>query len=127
MQHLALANQRHQIQISSRQHDDAAEVGAALGAAKGVSQGRRAARAQASEASASPPAGDPVVYSKSFNDCMLSQTTSRKINNIIFGSMRQYRFFWTTHGLRIVFAVKILVSQIKTIEMEPIFLEHLLT
>ena len=54
------------------QHDDADEIGAALGAAKGVSKGRRASREQA--AAAPPPAtGDKDVYSKSFDDCMLSR------------------------------------------------------
>ena len=51
--------------------DDADEIGAALGAAKGVSKGRRAARASAQTAPTTA-AGDPDLYAKSYNDCMVS-------------------------------------------------------
>jgi len=54
--------------------DQAAEMGAALGGMRGVSQGRRAARAQPQATPPPPvPAGDPELYSTSYNDCMTSR------------------------------------------------------
>ncbi len=53
--------------------DDADELGAALGGMRGVSKGRRASRDQAAATQPPSPAGDPNVYTKSFNDCMLNK------------------------------------------------------
>ena len=53
-------------------HDDATEVGAAVGAVAGGARARRNARQQAPPPPPAP-AGDPALYSTSYNDCMTSR------------------------------------------------------
>ena len=53
-------------------HDDATEVGAAVGAVAGGARARRNAKQQAPPPPPAP-AGDPALYSSSYNDCMASK------------------------------------------------------
>ena len=53
-------------------HDDATEVGAAVGAVAGGARARRNAKQQAPPPPPAP-AGDPALYSTSYNDCMASR------------------------------------------------------